>query len=126
MIHGALVISLEHQRRTIAINIFTEVLCDLFTDRIASCQGQELIPRTQILHIAEIDFAGKVHVVLCAVHRPYDSGRYPLDPAKMPSMICQKILPDPFHHLTQLPPGQLKVVSSVQLGGSRASLPSMI
>jgi hypothetical protein len=126
MIHNALVISLEHKRRTITINAFTEVLCDLFTDRIASRQGQELISRTQILHIAEIDFTSEAHVVLCAVHRSYDSGRYPLDPAKMPSMIGQKILPDLFHHSCQLPPGQLKVVSSVQLGGSRTPFPSMI
>jgi hypothetical protein len=44
----------------------------------------------------------------------------------MPSMIGHKILPDLFHHSCQLPPGQLKVVSSVQLGGSRAPFPSMI
>src|SRR5512137_1348368 len=114
MVHNALVISLEHKRSTIAINIFTEVLCDLFTDRVASpCQRQELIPRTQILHIAEIDSTREAHLVLGAVHRPYDPGRYPLDAAKTPSMIGQKILSDLFHHSPQLPPRQLKVVSSV-------------
>jgi hypothetical protein len=44
----------------------------------------------------------------------------------MPSMIGQKILPDLFHHSYQLPPGQLKVVPPVQLGGSRTSIHSMI
>jgi hypothetical protein len=41
-------------------------------------------------------------------------------------MIRQEILPDLFHHSPQLPPGQLKVVSSVQLGGSPAAFSSMI
>jgi len=97
-----------------------------FTDRIASRQRPELIPRTQVLQIAEIDFTSEAHVVLGAVHRPYDPGRYPLDAAKMPSMIRQEIVSDLFYHSPQLPPGQLKVVSSVQLGGSRTPFPSMI
>jgi hypothetical protein len=44
----------------------------------------------------------------------------------MPSMIRQKILPNPLHHLSYIPSGQTEAVPLAQLGGSGASLPSMI